>query len=67
MADIHLADLLDRPIAFHRSFVQLTGSVTAALVLSQAVYWQRRVSEDHDGWWYKTRSQWIEETGLSRY
>lgn len=54
--------LLDRPIAFHRVFVDLTGSVTAALLLSQAVYWQRRTG---DGWWYKTREDWCDETGMS--
>jgi len=66
LTDMTLSDLLDRPIAFHRSFVSLTGSVNAALVLSQAIYWQRRVTEAHGGWWYKTRAQWREETGLSR-
>ena len=62
----HLLKLLDRPIAFHRCFVTLTGSVTAALMLSQALYWQRRC-KDPEGWWYKTRDDWAEETGLSRY
>jgi len=61
-----LLQLLDRPIAFHRCFVTLTGSVTAALMLSQAIYWQQR-TKDPDGWWYKTRDDWAEETGLSRY
>lgn len=37
-------------------------SVTAALFLSQAVYWQRRCP----GWFYKTQEQWEAETGLSR-
>jgi hypothetical protein len=37
----HLIDLLDRPIAFHRIFVELTGSVLAAVMLSQAFYWSR--------------------------
>ncbi len=62
----HLLQLLDRPIAFHRCFVTLTGSVTAALMLSQALYWQRRC-KDPEGWWYKTRDEWAEETGLGRY
>jgi len=62
----HLLQLLDRPIAFHRCFVTLTGSVTAALLLSQALYWQRRC-KDAEGWWYKTRDDWAEETGLGRY
>ena len=58
-------DSFDRPIAFHRGFVTLTGSVTAALMLSQAVYWQRR-THDPEGWWWKTMEDWTEETGLSR-
>ncbi len=61
----HLLHLLDRPIAFHRCFVDITGSVTAALMLSQAIYWQKR-TKDHDGWWYKTRDEWTEETGMKR-
>lgn len=60
-----LIGLLDRPIAFHRCFVTLTGSITAALMLSQALYWQQRTKDDA-GWWYKTRDEWIEETGMSR-
>ena len=61
----HLLHLLDRPIAFHRCFVTLAGSITAALMLSQAIYWQKR-TKDHDGWWYKTRDEWTAETGMKR-
>ena len=57
--------LLDRPIAFQRAFVEVCGSVTGALFLSQAVYWQNRCTSE-DGWWWKTIEQWQEETGLSR-
>ena len=59
-----IESLLDRPIAFHRVFVTVTGSVTAALMLSQACYWQRRSSGD--GWFYKTQAEWEDETGMSR-
>jgi hypothetical protein len=62
-----LQDALDRPIAFHRVFVKLTGSVTAALMLSQAVYWTKRANSGGVGWFYKTIMQWEEETGLSRH
>jgi hypothetical protein len=62
-----LQDALDRPIAFHRVFVKLTGSVTAALMLSQAVYWTKRANSGGIGWFYKTITQWEEETGLSRH
>jgi hypothetical protein len=58
------SDILDRPIAFHRCFVTLTGSVNAALMLSQAVYWQKRNKDA--GWWYQTQAKWEDETGLSR-
>lgn len=58
-------DVLDRPIAFHRCFVTITGSVTAAVMLSQAVYWSTR-TQDPDGWFWKTQADWEEETGLTR-
>lgn len=62
-----IIDLLDRPIAYHRCFVSLTGSVTAAVLLSQAVYWSKRTGAGNDGWFWKTVDEWEEETGLSRY
>lgn len=58
-------DLLDRPIAFHRPFVALTGSINAALMLSQAIYWAKR-TRDPEGWFYKTQADWEDETGLTR-
>lgn len=57
--------LLDRPIAFHRCFVDITGSVPAALFLSQAVYWSSR-TKDLNGWFYKTQDEWEDETGITR-
>lgn len=57
--------ILDRTVAFHPVFVDLTGSVAAALLLSQSVYWQNRASGD--GWWWKTAAEWQEETRLSRH
>lgn len=62
---MNITELLDRPIAYHRVFVTLTGSVKAAILLSQAVYWQKRAKQK-DGWWYKTTEEWEEETGLTR-
>lgn len=57
--------MLDRPIAFHRIFVDVTGSVTAAVMLSQAFYWSRR-TKIPGNWFYKSAVEWQEETGLSR-
>lgn len=60
-----ITELLDRPIAFHRSLVRLGIGVTGALMLSQAIYWHRRTS-DAGNWFYKTQAQWEDETGLTR-
>ena len=59
--------LLGRQIAFHRRLVDLTESVKAALLLSQAIYWTRhgRDIARSGGWFYKTSGQWEIETGLS--
>ena len=59
-----LQELLRRPIAFHRVFVDIAGSVNAALFLSQACYWS--TTKDWD-WFYKTQQDWQFETGLSRH
>jgi hypothetical protein len=61
----YVLKLLDRPIVFQRIFVEWAGSVNAALMLSQLVYWSRR-THDPDGWIYKTAKQWEEETGLTK-
>lgn len=60
-----ILELLDRPIAFHRCFAAVTGSVNAGLMLSQAVYWTRRTN-DPDGWFYKSAKEWEDETYLTR-
>lgn len=62
---MNLIKVLDRPIAFQRVFVEFTKSITGALLLSQAVYWQNR-TESEDGWWWKTQEEWEKETGMSR-
>lgn len=60
----NLIAYLDRPIAFQRVFVDLGVGITGALMLSQAIYWARRTAEDD--WFYKTVTEWAEETGLTR-
>jgi len=54
---------LDRPIAFHRSFVPFAG-ITGALLLSQFIYWQNRTTSP-DGFFYKSARECEEETGLT--
>jgi hypothetical protein len=58
-------ELLQRPIAFHRSFARIGGGVTAGLMLSQAWYWSQR-TKNVEKWFYKTQEQWESETGLTR-
>lgn len=63
-----LIQLLDRPIAYQPAFAQLrSGKVksgpTAAVLLSQLVYWHNRMDGE---WLYKTREDIKKETGLSR-
>lgn len=53
-------------ITFHRVFVDITGSINAALMLSNAIYWTNRLPPERDGWFYKTKDEWTTETGLSR-
>ena len=60
-----LLKLLDRPITFHRVFVDITGSINAALMLSNAVYWTNRLPNEREGWFHKTREEWTAETGLT--
>jgi hypothetical protein len=64
--------LFGRPVAFHRCFVKITGSVHAALMLSQALYWlnperQGQSRGKDDGWFWKSRGEWETELGLSRW
>lgn len=58
------ASILTRPIAFHPVFADITGSVKAAIMLSQAFYWQQR--NEAGGWWFKTQQAWWHETRLTR-
>ncbi|MHB8149498.1 MAG: hypothetical protein ACYDIB_05000 [Desulfobulbia bacterium] len=64
-----LTDLLSRPVAYHRVFRAITGNTVAAIMLSQALYWQHMVDRGKggkNGWWYKSGADWNEELGLNR-
>ena len=61
-----ILNLLDRPIAYHRPFAAISGSICAGIFLSQAFYWSQRTS-DPDGWFWKTQEQWFDETFMTRY
>ena len=60
-------ELFDLPITFHRCLVGVTGSVTAALMLSQAMAWSEQLAPEVEGWFMRSQGDWTEETGLSRW
>jgi hypothetical protein len=65
---MRIADFLKdagRTVAYYPAMVKLTKSVTAAVLLSQFMYWREK-EWDADGWLYKTQPEISEETGLSR-
>lgn len=53
-----------RPVAFYPIFIQICGSVTAALLLSQLFYWTEK-QRDPRGWIYKTAEEWQHELSLT--
>lgn len=59
------AILTDRPIAYRPALARAAGSVTAGILLAQAIYWSPR-GGDADGWFYKTQQEWEAETALTR-
>lgn len=62
-----LKQIFDRPIAYHKIFAKFVG-VTGAVMLSQAIYWDKnKETQKRDSWFYKTQEDWEEETGLSRF
>lgn len=54
------------PIVFHRLYIDVTGSVTAALWLAYAIYHVSERGADAEGWFVKSQQEWLLETGLSR-
>ena len=62
-----LLDVFDAPVSFHRCLVPVTGGVTAALMLSQAIWTTQALDGEADGWFLKSQEQWTIETGLSRW
>lgn len=62
-----LLEVFDIPVSFHRCLVPITGGVTAALMLSQAIWTTQTIERAADGWFSKLRDEWTEETGLSRW
>lgn len=62
-----LLQVFDAPVSFHRCLIPLTGSVTAALLLSQALTTTLELAPEQDGWFLMSREAWTAHTGLSRW
>ena len=62
-----LLDVFDNPVSFHRCLVPITGGVTSALMLSQAIWTTQSLEPCADGWFIRSQEQWTQETGLSRW
>lgn len=62
-----LLDVFDAPVSFHRCLVPVTGGVTAALMLSQAIWTTQGLDPAADGWFMRSQEEWMQETGLSRW
>lgn len=67
-----LLQLFDAPVSFQRCLVPISGSVTAALMLSQAIWTtEQQVIESYGvvshGWFTKSQEEWTDETGLTRW
>lgn len=61
-----LRKILGRPVAYYSTFAKVAGGATAGLMLSQIWYWSDERRAGVDGWFYKSRDQWTEETGMTR-
>jgi len=62
-----LLEVFDLPVSFHRCLVPITGGVTAALMLSQAIWTTQATDTAANGWFSKSQDEWTDETGLTRW
>lgn len=56
-----ISSLGGRVIGVQPAYIKLTNSASAAIFLSQAIYWHSKM----DGWFYKTQADWEQEICLS--
>ena len=67
MTTLQAALIRSRPISVHRNILNMVGSASAGILLSQLIYWTRHGTEvvQRDGWVFKTAEQWHRETGMT--
>src|SRR5689334_12145978 len=49
-----------------RPYIEVTGNIEDALLLSQIIYWTDRTTMDN-GWFAKSYAEWKDEIALSKY
>ena len=54
-----------RLVSIPTAFVELTGDVSSACLLSQLLYWTGRTT-NAEGWVYKSHAEWKHELGMGR-
>jgi hypothetical protein len=59
-------ELLKRPVAYHPILAKLTGSISAAVMLSQGMYWQTKAEENNQEWFWVTADGWNDQCGLTQ-
>ena len=59
----------NRPISYSSNLAHIVGSVKAAILLSQMIYWTKKGVnvKANDGWFHKQAEHWTIETGLTRH
>ena len=62
-----LLEVFDIPVSFHRCLVPVAGGVTAALMLSQAIWITQTLEPASGSWFMCSQEQWTQETGLTRW
>ena len=62
-----LLEVFDLPVSFHRCLVPITGGITAALLLSQAIWTTQELDPEANGWFVMSQEDWTDATGLSRW
>ena len=62
-----LLEVFDIPVSFHRCLVPVSGGITSALMLSQAIWITHTLDATAEGWFMRSQDEWTEETGLSRW
>lgn len=61
-----LSIYLEKPITFYPQLAKALGGIEEAVFVQQLYYWSDK-SNSQDGWIYKSKKEWEEETALTRY